>query len=448
MLSQPFEILNCTWPRPAVLDRSRWYSEPEWNAPLMPMLPDCYLELLEDTWRWTINWSNLIRYDLKSSSVTERDLPNFHLIWRLKMRQTGILVFQGEGCQIRRGEELLHRQLSTQPVTDASIEVQRGDLLEIAQVHEKGVWQWSAYLRDASHQDFEALLNPVSILLPYLQHVQQLLFRPNGPPLKLFTDGKAAIRLVVGVYSLILNGNYVPSEVYLFGEHQWSQKNSELLQQLLPFAKKIKTCQVLSYMNQNGGRDLVTYAQKIWGVMKLGTTLFTPPHEFCAMDDDILILDSLDDALSTFQTHNLIFTPDMDYERLYTMAWGRVFPQYPHPLPTARLNVGLLWLRNRHNLQVLAQQFLQGKPLSSLIGEQGFIAMAFANESCFQLSSQRYISPIMDGLPGGLLGYDYLHNPCGFASVHLCGLPKNNRLSNGQILSLLPDLLRKRRETF
>jgi len=50
--------------------------------------------------------------------------------------------------------------------------------------------------------------------------------------------------------------------------------------------------------------------------------------------------------------------------------------------------------------------------------EQGFIATQFADEAVCELPTQRYFYPYFDGLPGGMLGYDYARNPCGFASIH------------------------------
>ena len=53
--------------------------------------------------------------------------------------------------------------------------------------------------------------------------------------------------------------------------------------------------------------------------------------------------------------------------------------------------------------------------------EQGFFAWEFAPEPTKMLPSQRYFYPVHDGLPGGLLGYDWAKNPCGFAWVHFGG---------------------------
>ncbi len=44
--------------------------------------------------------------------------------------------------------------------------------------------------------------------------------------------------------------------------------------------------------------------------------------------------------------------------------------------------------------------------------------MLYACRDVQQLPSQRYFYPAFDGLPGGLLGYDYAGNPCGFVTIH------------------------------
>ena len=50
---------------------------------------------------------------------------------------------------------------------------------------------------------------------------------PDGPALKLYGNGAAPARTIVALYSLILRG-YRPSEVLLFGEHQWGGEAREL----------------------------------------------------------------------------------------------------------------------------------------------------------------------------------------------------------------------------
>jgi len=158
------------------------------------------------------------------------------------------------------------------------------------------------------------------------------------------------------------------------------------------------------------------------------------------MDDDVFILDSVDDALANFQEHNLVFAPDADYSEAYLAVWGR--PQNKRePLRTGRLNTGLYWLRNSHDPRQLAAVMLRVPPLREPAWQwdQGFVATQFAHESSFQLPTQRYFYPYFDGLPSGILGYDYAHNPCEFASIHFGGLAE--KPSDTVALMLAPDIL-------
>jgi len=66
--------------------------------------------------------------------------------------------------------------------------------------------------------------------------------------------------------------------------------------------------------------------------------------------------------------------------------------------------------------------------------------MLFAAASSLELPSQRYFYPLLDGLPGGMLGYDYRNNPCGFATVHHGGLPE--KPTDAVALWLAGDILR------
>jgi hypothetical protein len=65
---------------------------------------------------------------------------------------------------------------------------------------------------------------------------------------------------------------------------------------------------------------------------------------------------------------------------------------------------------------------VQPSPGADWLWEQAFIALKFAGSRSIELPSQRYFYPFCDGLPGGIGGYDYAANPCGFASVHFGAL--------------------------
>ena len=66
-------------------------------------------------------------------------------------------------------------------------------------------------------------------------------------------------------------------------------------------------------------------------------------------------------------------------------------------------------------------------------------AALFAGDRTLELSTQRYFYPLFDGLPGGILGYDYARNPCGFASVHFGGLVE--KPGDTVALFLAPEIL-------
>jgi hypothetical protein len=55
------------------------------------------------------------------------------------------------------------------------------------------------------------------------------------------------------------------------------------------------------------------------------------------------------------------------------------------------------------------------------VWEQGLINVLYADGPVWPLPTERYPVLKLDGLPGGMLGYDYARNPCGFAAVHFAG---------------------------
>lgn len=443
MLNCPFDIVSCSWPRPVEQENNRWISEPEWDTPLMPVLPRSYLEMIHDEWLWVFNWSDFFRCDLKATTMG-REMRGFHVLFVLKMKYDGLFIFRDDdGCIIRRDGKIIYCNRNTKQISQGKIEVKAGELLEIAQWHSTREWIWGAYLLSSSDRnDFAVPPNPIDTLTPYLEQVQDYLHHPNGPPLKLFTNGRTSVRTIVGIYSLILNG-YVPSAVYLFGDYQWHKPERELLKQLLPFAQIVPVTQVLTHLGSVGGSELVDLAIKHWFVMKTGVSLLYPPYEFCMMDDDVFILDRLDDALEAFRTNNLVYTINYDHGAEYVEAWRKVYKEPPWPLPTANFNAGLYWLRNTKDPGELATQVLQVPPNTQPQNwEQGFIALAYAQESSFELPFHRYYAPAMDGFPGGTLGYDYAQNPCRFASIHFLGVFKFDKPSDGKVLYLVPQILR------
>lgn len=446
MLECPFTAISCSWPRPVQADGQHWLSDPEWDAPLMPSCPRPHLELLNDAWYWTLNYRAFFRGDLRTEEALKGgEMRGFHIICTIKIHATGILHFvSDDGCIIRYQGQCIYSQRAVQQRIQHKIEVTAGTTLEIALHHTAGEWRWSAYLLAIDRADFTAPPDPVKLLLPYLEQVQHRLQQPNGPPLKVYTSAREPIRAVLAIYSLILNGDYAPSAIYLFGSHQWRPARRMLMQQLLPFARIVPVRQITAHLKELAGPELASLAIEHWYVMKVSIALFYPPYEFCLLDDDVIILDRLDDALEAFKTHNLVYTTNYDYSEKYEKIWGHVYKDVSFPLPTGTFNAGLYWLRNTRDPRHLVAEALQVPPASTnaLLWEQGFFSTTFARESSLALSSQRYYAPAIDGMPGGLLGYDYAHNPCKFASIHLMGVTALEKPSNGEILTILPYVLK------
>jgi len=443
MLSSPYEIIWCSWPRPAEVEGGRWTSDPEWDAPEMTSHPGQCLEWVAGHWRWVLDWSGFLHSSLIQVDRLQRDLRGFHAVWRLRMRYSGTLVVPDGGSWIRCDGRVLHCQRRLDMPGECEVRVRAGEVLEVAQVHGEGRWRWWAGLQDEGPDN--ATEDPAVIMLqPYLARASAQLNGALGPPLKVFSDGRAPLRLIVAIYSMILNGGCAPVEVYLFGEHQWDDRTRALVARLLPFARVVATTTVLERLHHLGGPQLVRKANRSWVVLKLGSLLLMPPTEFCAMDDDVLVLDRIDDALQSFKEHNLVYLTDQDWQARYFATWGSVFPEAPQPLPTARLNAGLCWIRNQHNPKDIAERCLQVGIRSAVAWEQGFSAMIFANDACEELPLQRYVSPIMDGIPGGIIDYNYQTNPCRFAAIHLCGFSWLNKLSDGAVLLLAEDVLMDR----
>ncbi len=347
------------------------------------------------------------------------EMRGFHVVFRLRINGSGTLIFwDDDGSIICRNGAIIHADRTSHPPARSEICVRAGEVLEVAQWQYHGGWTWGARLAPTD----QSAQSSVDLLKPYLRVVQDRLKNPNGSPLKMYFSGQTPIRTVVSLYSMILNG-YRPSQVLIFGEYQWFEPSRQLFSALLPFAQIVSTESVLDGIGRLGRAELRELARQNWFVMKTCVSLLYPPEEFCLMDDDIFILENVTDALHAFQQHNLVFAPDVDYSDAYLATWGS-HNQCRAPLRTGTLNTGLYWLRNALDPRMLAAQILR-VPLNRMPGwqwEQGFMATQFAYESVFQLPSQRYFYPYCDGLPGGMLGYDYAHNPCGFVSIHFGGL--------------------------
>src|SRR6266498_3942885 len=244
MLELPFDIVSCSWPRPIEQANWHWTSEPEWDARLMSFLPHPHWDLLHDELCLTFDWHDLFKSGLKWwNPHMGGEMRRFHLVFRLRINGSGKLVFwDDDGCIIRRDGEIIHHDRSAHPLSRNEVQVSAGDYLEVAQWQLGWDWLWGARL---SQPDRPAPTTPGDILIPYVECIQRRLAHPNGPPLKIYTDGRTPIRAIVAIYSMVLNG-YAPSGVYLFGEHQWDERARRLFATLLPFAQTISTAQLVA----------------------------------------------------------------------------------------------------------------------------------------------------------------------------------------------------------
>lgn len=310
MLHPPFTILSCSWPRPVEHTQNNWTSEPEWDAPLMPTLPQIHWDVLNDELCWTVNWRRLFKQGVVTwNPQMGGEMRGFHVVFCIAVKESGTLVFwDDDGSIIRRNGEVIYCDRTAHALRRSEIHVQSGDILEVAQWQLGWSWLWGAYLLQEGESSAPSIED---ILKPYLRLVQQRLTQPDGPPLKMYVGDGTPLRTIISLYSMIANG-YVPSAVYLFGENQWSERTRQLFTTLLPFAEIVTTSEVIARMQTMGGLRLAEMASRYWFVMKACVSLFYSPQECCVMDDDVFILERLDDALAAFQEHDLVYTPDQD----------------------------------------------------------------------------------------------------------------------------------------
>ena len=435
-MREPFELISYSWPRPIEQVEGRWVSEPEWDAPAcrLPLYPRW--ESSHGDPCWVIDWCDVFDGGLKRwGGPRHAEMRNFHVVFRIRIPDKGMLVFwDDDGSIIRRNGVLAHADRASHPPVRHELLVEPGEILEVAQWQYYGGWTWGARLEPETERNQSA----ASSFLPFLDVVKRRLSTPNGPPLKIYSSGQSPLRAVVAIYGMILNG-YSPIQVLVFGEYQWSQATRRLLSEYLPFADIVPTDEVLRSLSELGQSRLAKLAMNCWGAMKLAISLLLPPDEYCFMDDDVLVLDAVDDALTAFRENDLVFSPDADYSAEYAAAWGRNGGNC-----IGKVNTGLYWLRNRHKPRDIVSDLLR-VPSHSVpvwLWEQGFLATFYARELHCQLPSQRYFYPYFDGLPGGILGYDYAANPCGFATIHFGGLAEKpgDRIA----LAMAPSILGRR----
>jgi hypothetical protein len=364
------------------------------------------------------------------------EMRGFHVVFEIELLVSGSLaIWADDGSIIERGGRvIIHEDRTAHSLQRNLIFVAAGDRLRIASWQLYGDWLWGAHL--CSPMNF---MNSIDTLLCFLPVVSRRLQEPSGPAVKMFTNGASPARTVLSMYSMVMNG-YAPQKVLLFGEHQWSSESRSLFDRCLPFAEIIETSAVRWAINEAGATSLTIPAMRAWWVMKTCVALLSDPREFCMMDDDVFVLASVEDALSAFGSADLVYQGDMDHGDIYRKVWGS--PRTSGRLPTGQFNGGLYWMRNTFNARDLARRMLRVSPGRAwhVAWEQGFIATLFAAGRSVQLPSQRYFYPLLDGLPGGMLGYDYRNNPCGFRTIHFGGFPE--KPSDAVSLWLANDILR------
>ncbi len=438
MRDVPFEILRCAWPLPVVEQEGRWVSEPEWSAPSMPAVPVPHWELIDGEPCWTVDWREFFRIGVRHPpNAVCGDMCGFHVVFQIRTRQSGTLViWADDGCVIRRNGETLHTDRDAHPLVKTELTTTAGDVLDVAQWQRHNDWMWAGRIRraDPSAPDVER------VFLSRLSDVRARLDHPNGPPLKMLTHGEAPLRTILSLYSMILNG-YAPSRILLFGEHQWNATVRSLFDTAFPFAEVVPTDAVLEATRTAGGAALCDLTAQYWYVLKLAVVLLHPPGEFCAMDDDVVVLGPTVDALAAFAQADAVYMPDTDHGNAYVAVWGAVFGRAA-PIPTRRFNTGLMWIRQTRTPAEVARLMLQGRASVSRgawVWEQGFVATLFADSTTYELPSQQYLLPLWDGLPGGVLEYDYGRNPCRFRAIHLAGLWE--KLADPAALHVAPEIL-------
>lgn len=431
----PFEIESVSWPQPVEVTGTTWISSPAWNAPYMPGLPLWSSRIIDGKCFWTIDWRDYFRSGVKRWNPLEGgELRGFQVVFTLRIRRSGTLQFyDDDGCIIRRNGEIVHEDRSAHTLMRHEIPVKKGDKLRIAQWQYGWEWMWCArILGELAVEDcFRA----------WLPAVEESLRARSGPPLKMYTNLQSPLRTIAAIYSMIVNG-YCPNNIFLYGEEQWSQQNRVLVSRLLPCARVVPEFEVFDAIRHYGGYQLAALARKHWFVRKALIALAVPPMDSCLMDDDVLILDRVHDALDAFSTHDLVYAPDQDLGDGYLQIWSHAFPNNG-TLRTRRFNAGLYWIRNTLGPHGVTRAALvcNASRVPCFLWEQGLIAMAYKDRSSFELSNRRYLFPLFDGLPGGVLGYDYGCNPCGFTAIHYGGLAE--KPSDAIITEFVTDVLQR-----
>jgi hypothetical protein len=383
----------------------------------MASVPVCHTWTVDGQPTLAIDWRKFFAEGVASPEWhLAGEMKEFHLVFRIRAERSGTLVFHDDdGCIIRRNGVIVHEDREVHPMQRHELAVRAGDTLEIAQWQFHGDWIWAGRIDSRSR----SVDDDVELLAPFQDDVLRALERPNGPVLKTYFSAAHPLRAALTVHSLILNG-YRPKAVQVYGEYQWTSDRRRTIERLLPFAEIVPTSQVMASVRELSP-SAVQIAQSVWSAMKICIGLFHPPYEYCFVDDDVFVLDRMDDALALFKAHELVYQADWDHGGNYLRIWR---PSGTTPLATGNINTGMYFVRNIRDRTAQALRLARKPPNGhpAWLWEQGFMATEFADAASTALPTQRYFYPIFDGLPGGILGYDWAANPCGFTTAHFGGL--------------------------
>lgn len=430
-------LLSCSWPRPVDCRGRRWTSEPDWDAPLMRSLPRCDTWTLDGGTSLVIDWRRFFAEGVATPEWHHPgEMKEFHVVFRFRVERTGILVFHDDdGCIVRCNGTVVHEDREVHPMRRHELAVRVGDHVDVAQWQFHGDWMWAGRVESRA----ASIEEDVELFAPFRDDVASALQRSNGPVLKTYFSASHPVRAALAVHSLILNG-YRPAAVHVHGDYQWDLRRRRVVERLLPFAEIIPSAEVLSSVRKLNPA-VVPIAQSTWAAMKICVGLFHPPFEYCFLDDDVFVVDSMNDALALFHSHDLVYQADWDhgdsYRRIWTTDSGA--------LRTGNINTGLCFVRNHHDRHEQAARLAARPPNGEPVWlwEQGFMATEFASAATASLPTQRYFYPIFDGLPGGLAGYDWTTNPCCFATAHFGGLQE--KPTDNEARALAGGILGRRR---
>jgi hypothetical protein len=387
------------------------------------------------------DWGEVFRARVDPPGIYRRALMRgFYVVVRLRVEATGAYHIRASAPLVIRINGIIAYQSGRESAaTHVEVTVMSGDRMEIAQARPVDVSsEWSFGVRRVKLGGKYSSVNATSFSA-YVRAVDDALQHPNGPTLKVYTNAVTPIRCALAIYSMILNG-YRPSAVLVYGDYQWSATSRLLLAALLPFAQFVSLSTVCGELEKTDAR-LVKLAAKSWSTMKVCVSLFCEPGNYCFLDDDVFVLGPMSDALELYQTHDLVYSPDDNNDSLYRSIWC---PDRTEPLQAGDVNSGLYFGRADNDRKASVSRLLAASPdgQPGWAWEQGFLAFEFAGRATAALPGQRYFAPRDDGLPGGLLGYDWYRNPCEFATVHFLGpIKPDDRVA----AVLLQDVLRGRR---